>query len=150
MLAAFDVVVSFGVIEHFEHTAGCLNALSEFLKPGGVAITIIPNMVGLLGFFQKLMDQRVFDIHVPLDNQALAAKHQPMLNVISCNYFLFVNWNAINIESWKGRMSYRLAVRLRSWFSKGFWVLEEACPIIFKPNRLSSPYINCVAKKPCA
>jgi SAM-dependent methyltransferase len=150
MLAAFDIVVSFGVVEHFEHTAGCLKALSQFLKPGGLAITIIPNMVGLPGYFQKVINRRVFDVHVPLDNRALAANHEPSLNVLSCSYFLFVNWGAINMENWEGQMSYRLGTRLRSWMSKGFWVLEDLAPIIFKPNRLSSPYINCVAQKPCA
>ena len=31
---AFDVVVSFGVVEHFENTSACLQAIGEFLKPG--------------------------------------------------------------------------------------------------------------------
>ena len=31
MLGVFDVVVSLGVVEHFEDTASCLNAVSSFL-----------------------------------------------------------------------------------------------------------------------
>lgn len=146
MLASFDVVVSFGVVEHFDNTAGCLQALSEFLKPGGLAVTSIPNMVGLIGNIQKLVNRPVFDVHVPLDDRALAVHHTPSLTVLSCRYFLFVNWGVINIDNWKGRMFYRFGVRFRSWMSKGFWALEHLVPA-FKPNRLTSPYINCVARK---
>jgi 2-polyprenyl-3-methyl-5-hydroxy-6-metoxy-1,4-benzoquinol methylase len=149
MLAAFDVVVSFGVVEHFEPTAGCLKAFSEFLKPGGLAITSIPNMVGLVGYIQKIANRGVFDIHVPLDDRALAASHEPSLQVISCRYFLTVNWKVINIENWQSKVFYRLGVRMRSLMNKGFWILEDLVPII-KPNRLTSPYINCVARMPCA
>ena len=149
MLAAFDVVVSFGVVEHFENTAGCLKAFSEFLKPGGLAITIIPNMAGLVGSIQKGVNRRVFDIHVPLDDQALAAHHAPSLQVLSCRYLLIVNWSVINIENWEKSICYRIGVRVRSWMSKGIWILEDFVPI-FKPNRLTSPVITCVARKTCA
>jgi len=35
LIDAFDVVVSFGVVEHFEDTAG-IAAFSRFLKPNGI------------------------------------------------------------------------------------------------------------------
>lgn len=150
MLAAFDVVWSLGVVEHFENTAGCLQAMSQFLKPGGVVITNIPNMAGLVGSIQKIVDRKVFDIHVPLDALSLAAAHhRPTLQVLSCRYFLLANWGVINMENWKGSMRYRVSVRLRSWISKGFWIFEDLFPVL-KPNRLTSPYINSVARKPCA
>lgn len=149
MRGAFDVVVSFGVVEHFEDTAGCLRAFSEFLKPGGLLFTNIPNMAGLIGSIQKLVNRPVFDIHVPLDDRALAAAHQASLDVQSCRYFLFANWNVVNVETWERNISYQVFVRLRSWISKGCWVLECFVPGI-RPNRLTSPYIICVARKPCA
>jgi len=49
MQEMFDIVMSWGVIEHFEDTAGCLQACSRFLKPGGTMITVIPNMCGIPG-----------------------------------------------------------------------------------------------------
>ena len=149
MRGAFDVVVSFGVVEHFEDTAGCLRAFSEFLKPGGLLFTNIPNLAGLIGSIQKLVNRPVFDIHVPLDDRALAAAHQASLDVQSCRYFLFANWNVLNVETWERNISYQVFVRLRSWISKGCWVLECFVPGI-RPNRLTSPYIICVARKPCA
>jgi 2-polyprenyl-3-methyl-5-hydroxy-6-metoxy-1,4-benzoquinol methylase len=147
MLASFDVVVSLGVVEHFENTTGCLKALSEFLKPGGLVITSIPNMAGLMGAIQKVVNRPVFDIHVPLDVRALAANHEPNFRLLSCRYFLVMNWNVINIENWNKKAFYPVAVRLRSWMNKGFCTLERFAPIL-KPNRLTSPYITCVARKP--
>ncbi|WP_437830178.1 methyltransferase domain-containing protein [Sorangium sp. So ce1153] len=34
-----DAVVSPGVVEHFEDTAGCLRACARYLRPGGPIIT---------------------------------------------------------------------------------------------------------------
>ena len=70
MLKAFDVVVSFGVLEHFEDTTACIAAFSKFLKPGGLLITNIPNLCGLNGLIQKMINRSIFDIHVPLDKKS--------------------------------------------------------------------------------
>jgi 2-polyprenyl-3-methyl-5-hydroxy-6-metoxy-1,4-benzoquinol methylase len=149
LLKAFDVVVSFGVVEHFENTAGCLTAFSEFLKPGGLMVTNIPNMVGMIGSLQKVLNRAVFDIHVPMDERRLAAGHEPSLQVLSCRYFLIVNWSVVNIENCQNKYLHRIALSVRSSLSKGFWILEDFIPFI-RPNRVTSPYINCVARKPCA
>lgn len=143
---AFDVVVSFGVVEHFENTSACLQAISEFLKPGGIAITNIPNMVGLIGSLQKAVNRSVFDIHVPLDACELQARHTPHLRVVSCRYFLFMNLSAVNIGNRGGRLLNDIGARVASWISKGCWVLEDIVPVL-KPNWVTSPYINCVARK---
>jgi len=149
MLKAFDVVVSFGVVEHFENTAGSLSAFSEFLKAGGLIVTNIPNMAGLVGSLQKVLNRPVFDIHVPMDDRMLAAGHESSLQVLSCRYFLIVNWGVVNIDNCQSKYLHRIALHVRSSLSKGFWILEDLIPFI-KPNRLTSPYINCVARKPCA
>ncbi|WP_436620554.1 class I SAM-dependent methyltransferase [Sorangium sp. So ce136] len=38
-VGAIDAVVSLGVVEHFEDTAGCLRACARYLRPGGRIIT---------------------------------------------------------------------------------------------------------------
>lgn len=47
--ARFDVVVSFGVMEHFDDTTAAARALAAYLTPGGVVVTVIPNMTGAIG-----------------------------------------------------------------------------------------------------
>jgi 2-polyprenyl-3-methyl-5-hydroxy-6-metoxy-1,4-benzoquinol methylase len=147
MLKAFDVVVSFGVLEHFQDTAACVAAFSKFLKPGGLLITNIPNLCGLNGLIQKQINRPVFDIHVPLDKQSLVRFHQMNgLRVISCDYFLFMNLGVLNFQNLKGSFIYTGAVRLRSLINIIAWILEEAIPLL-KSNRWSSPYINCASTK---
>ncbi len=147
MLKAFDVVVSFGVLEHFNDSAACMAAFSTFLKPGGLLITNIPNLCGLNGLIQKMINRPVFDIHTPLDKQTLVDIHQMNgLRIISCNYFLFMNLGVLNFENWNGGLLYRAAVRLRSLVNIVAWSLERAVPLL-KSNRCSSPYINCASTK---
>lgn len=147
MLKAFDVVVSFGVLEHFKDTTACISAFSRFLKPAGLLITNIPNLCGLNGLIQKMINRSIYDIHIPLDKISFVRFHQINgLRIISCDYFLFVNLGVLNIENLKGSLFYKGAAQLRSLINKVAWVCERAIPML-KPNRWSSPYINCVAVK---
>jgi cyclopropane fatty-acyl-phospholipid synthase-like methyltransferase len=148
LIGAFDVIVSFGVAEHFQNTSECISAFARFLKPGGLLVTSIPNMVGLNGSLQKLLNRAVFEIHVPLDKGTLAEAHcSSGLEVIMCEYFLPVNLLVVNIERMRGTFSYNLVMALNSCFSKLAWLVTNALPLL-QPNPFTSPYINCLAKKP--
>jgi 2-polyprenyl-3-methyl-5-hydroxy-6-metoxy-1,4-benzoquinol methylase len=147
MLKAFDVVVSFGVLEHFKDTTACIAAFSQFLKPRGLLITNIPNLCGLNGVIQKMINRAILDVHVPLKRDAFMQAHEINgLRVISCDYFLFINLGVLNVENLRGSLVYK-AARLRSWINEVVWIFERSVPGL-KPNPWSSPYINCVAVKP--
>ena len=147
MVGAFDVVISFGVAEHVEDTSACVRAFSKFLKTGGLLITNIPNLLGLNGFLQRILNRPVFDIHIPLTRDDLAHAHQMAgLRLISCNYFLFAHLGVLNIDNLKGSFFYPLACRLRTLINVSVWIFERTIPIL-KPNGWSSPYINCLAMK---
>ena len=103
MLEAFDVVVSFGVVEHFDDTTAATEALGRFLVPGGTLVTVIPNLGGsLIALIQRFVNRPVFDVHVPLDHRQLADAHRAAgLELRTCGYFLGVNWNVVNIAAWR-------------------------------------------------
>lgn len=150
LLETFDAVASFGVVEHFDDTAACIAAFSRFLKPGGFLVTIIPNLTGTMGLIQKAVNRPALDVHVPLDRVALEEAHKDGgLEVVSCDYLLFGSWAIVNIELWRGKPFFGAAIRLRSWASKAMWAAEKAIPLL-RPNRLTSPYVACIARKPCA
>lgn len=152
MIEKYDVVVSFGVAEHFENTAHCLEAFGKFLKPGGILISFIPNMTGAVGFFQKIFDYSIYKIHIPLNRGVFEMAHKEAGFIVeSCDYFLAINWGVVNLENWKldKPFRYKILVRIRSWLSKVFWILEEKAGLHLKPNQLTSPFILCVAKKSC-
>jgi len=95
----FDVVVSFGVIEHFADTANALTALARYLKPGGLLLTVIPNMTGLVGWIEKSLNPAVYGIHVPLGRSALAdAQEGAGLRTIAVDLFMATNFGVLNLN----------------------------------------------------
>jgi 2-polyprenyl-3-methyl-5-hydroxy-6-metoxy-1,4-benzoquinol methylase len=150
----FDVIVSFGLVEHFEDTASCIAALAKFLKPGGVVITTIPNLTGVLGLLQKHLNRPVYDVHVPLDRDALLSAHMKCgLEIVRCEYFLFTNSGVVNTMSVEGPGARGFATKTlrRALFavSVATWAIDGRRGRLM-PNRITSPYVVCVAKKPAA
>lgn len=150
MLDAFDAAISFGVAEHFESPTECIHAFSRFLKPGGIIVTIIPNLTGILGTLQKVINRPAFNVHVPINRDALRQAHEEAgLTVSFCDYFLFGGFTIINLENLRSTPAYNTAVRLRSLLSKVAWRAEGRASWL-EPNRWTSPYVVCIATKPCA
>lgn len=146
MVGAFDVVVSFGVVEHFEDTAACLSSFAAFLKPGGVMITVIPNLAGIIGAIQKRLGRTIYVVHVPMDKRTLRGAHQRAgLSVQTCGYFLGINWGVLNFSDWRNYYLRWIARGLQSFASRFFWLLERM-GLRIRPNRLTSPYIVCLAQ----
>jgi len=152
MFGTFDVVVSFGVAEHFEDTAAYLVAVSRFLKPGGMLITNIPNMVGWIGSIQKAVNRRVYDIHQLIDPAMLKEAHVlAALDVLECDYFMYTSFGVNNLAG--------ISTRTPTGFLKKIFlgVLARVSMLVWRaeakfgalpPNKLTSPYINCIARKP--
>jgi 2-polyprenyl-6-hydroxyphenyl methylase/3-demethylubiquinone-9 3-methyltransferase len=70
--AAFDLVMSFGLIEHFEQVAEVLRSMAEIVRPGGLLVATVPNLGGLYGRMQALVDAEVLKQHLVLGADALA------------------------------------------------------------------------------
>jgi hypothetical protein len=115
-------------------------------------VTVIPNMVGLIGLAQKCLNRPVFDIHVQVDKEALKGAHERSgLNVIECNYFLVTNFGICNLNgvpsksvSWFFK---KAVLVLLTRLSMMLWFVEERIGL-FKPGRLTATYINCLSRKP--
>jgi 2-polyprenyl-3-methyl-5-hydroxy-6-metoxy-1,4-benzoquinol methylase len=149
---SFDVVVTFGVVEHFGDTARVVQALSYFLKPGGFLYTMIPNLSGAIGTVQKTLNRAVYDIHVPLDRESLGLAHVSAgLEVKECEYFISTdfgvcNLNGIRIHSpvW---MIKKVALALLTRLSMCVWWCERITGGYWPARRTFSPYINCLAQR---
>lgn len=148
LFGAFNVVVSFGVVEHFSPTEDCLKALRRYLRPAGRLISIVPNLSGLMGTLQNFVDREVRDKHMMIDTDSFVAAHERAgLRPLSCEYQIFLNLGVLNAERWKAHASlYWLTERVRSVGSKLAWLAESHIRS-FKPNRWTSPYIFCLAER---
>ena len=147
LIGKFDLVVSFGVVEHFENTAQCLKSCAAFVKPGGKLLTLIPNMSGIVGLIQKYVDRLVYDVHVPLTKKQFIMEHQKAdLSLENCDYFMSINLNAANSGSFAGHAFNTYLRHLLSGTSKIFWMLEKQ-GLTFPKNGVTSPYLIAVAKQ---
>jgi SAM-dependent methyltransferase len=72
---AFDVVYSGGFVEHFPDAQPLMERMAELLAPGGVVITAVPNLDGVNGVLQKLVDADCFSRHVVFTPDTLDAAH---------------------------------------------------------------------------
>jgi 2-polyprenyl-3-methyl-5-hydroxy-6-metoxy-1,4-benzoquinol methylase len=148
-----DVVVSFGVVEHFADPADCMRACSRLLKPGGVMVTTVPNMAGLVGQLQRLLDPAVFQRHVALDVARLRDAHERAgMTVLDTRYVLFINLGVVNINEAPpgvGRAMRGAALTVLKGITGVLWFFEQTLGAL-PPNALTSPYVFCLARKPSA
>ncbi|MFI5158282.1 MAG: class I SAM-dependent methyltransferase [Sphingobacteriales bacterium] len=71
----YDLVTSFGLIEHFSDTASIIKTHLQFLKPGGTLFITLPNFTGVNGWVQKNFDKENYDKHyIDCMNPAFLAK----------------------------------------------------------------------------
>lgn len=145
-LNAFDVVMSFGVAEHFTDTAMVLRAFARYLKPAGHLLTVIPNMTGLPGAIQRLLDPNVFAVHVPLGVDELRASHNAAgLQPLICRPTAFANAGVVN----PGRLNKTF---LRPFISGTFTAINATVRAVERvsgalpANAVTSPYFLCLAR----
>jgi 2-polyprenyl-3-methyl-5-hydroxy-6-metoxy-1,4-benzoquinol methylase len=72
----YDVVVTFGLIEHFEDSSSIVNRLTGFVKPGGVIASVVPNLYGPEGWVLKAVRPEVYAGHVPIRLQEFRRFHE--------------------------------------------------------------------------
>lgn len=112
----FDIVMSFGFVEHFKDVEAVILRQSEWLLPGGTLIIGVPNFRGLHGIIQKIFDREVLDYH--------------NIGIMSRSYF----------QSFDGKGK----LRLESFDFIGSF--EPALPMTTRPRRAKALMIRSVLK----
>jgi|ERR1035437_326794 SAM-dependent methyltransferase len=59
----YDLVCSFGFIEHFTDLEQVLCAHLKFMRPGGILLMTLPNFRGVNGLIQKIFDPATLALH---------------------------------------------------------------------------------------
>ena len=142
----FDYVYSMGLIEHFADTVGAIRACAKYLLPGGLMITLIPNMTHMPGFLQKTLGRDIYYKHVVLDLSKLLQAHRDAgLDEVDSAYLSFFNFGLTRMQVY----SPSVQQFMQKWghrVSVGLGALHEA-GLPFKPNRFTSPTIACTFRK---
>lgn len=138
----YDLVLSCGLIEHFNDTADIINRHINFVKPGGTLFITLPNFKALNGWFQKNFDKENYDKHnIDCMDPKLLENicKQAGLQVIQSKYFgHFSLW----LENEQQKPA---GVRL---LKKSMWLAGKIFTKIFPFNsKQLSPYIILEARK---
>jgi SAM-dependent methyltransferase len=147
---AFDVVVWFGVAEHFDDPTKAIRAAAEFLKPGGLLITEIPNLVGAAGWFQRVFNRPVYDIHVPHSRESLRSHHVAAgLEVVYSDYAVPTDFGVVEIggapKSALLPIKERILYGLRLLTGAVWWLDRR---VSLPVTRLFSGFVIVAARKP--
>jgi hypothetical protein len=59
----YDIVFSYGFVEHFENTEDLMNRHINLLSENGKLLVVIPNFRGLNGLIQYFFDRESFNVH---------------------------------------------------------------------------------------
>lgn len=95
----YDIVTSYGVIEHFSEASEVLRAFSKCLRPGGLLLTFVPNMNGLPGHILRGLDRPLFDTHCLFDLQQFKDYHgRAGLEVIHGSYSEWLDLALLPLE----------------------------------------------------
>jgi 2-polyprenyl-3-methyl-5-hydroxy-6-metoxy-1,4-benzoquinol methylase len=148
-----DVLVSFGVVEHFSDPADCVRACARLLKPGGLMVTTVPNMAGLTGRLQRALDPAVYEKHVALNADRLRSAHERAgLQVLDTRYVLFAHLGVVNINEAHagiGGVVRSMVLGGLKALTAMLWFVEKRVGSL-PANAATSPYVFCLARKPSA
>lgn len=147
LLARFDYVWSYGFLEHFDDTDLAVVSAARFLAPGGLMISVVPNMTGFMGFLQRRAERSIFDLHVPLDHTDLAEAHRAAgLDVLAARFILPTSFLVLNFGARERSALRPLIAGAKIAASLPFWTLDRIG--LWPANSVTSPYVFCLARKP--
>lgn len=147
----FDVLWTYGFIEHFDDPQKVVARIASFVKPGGLVITLVPNLMGAIGWLQKMVDRGVYSKHVIISPRLLDDIHQKvsLQPVISARYFGIFSIGVVNFNHIRRQLPkmidaiFWFLVRLTQHLvCFPFWISR-----LEPESRLFSPYIIGVYKK---
>jgi 2-polyprenyl-3-methyl-5-hydroxy-6-metoxy-1,4-benzoquinol methylase len=142
----FDLVLSFGVVEHFTELSHALLAQREYLKDKGLMFSLIPNMAGSIGYLTKLFNRKIYEMHNPHDWHSFFDGHRGAgLTVISGGYLGSINFGVLSscFEKQEG-FSWHTYVFLTR-LTKALWLVESKLGDLPR-GRIFSPYIYAISR----
>lgn len=148
----YDIVFSYGVIEHFDRPEDVVRIFSSFLNPGGVIITLVPNLNGLMGSMVRKFTPDVYAMHRVITPDNLRSYHEASgLHALKTKYagtLVLRVMPLVHSRHWLFRIGGKKSIMLSlvEFTDKVFARLFTSLKIDW-PSRFFSPYIITVAEK---
>jgi SAM-dependent methyltransferase len=100
---SFDIVSSFGFIEHFDDPGDIVQKHLRLLKKGGILIVQIPNLSGFNYRLSHFFNKEVLDIHnlSIMNEESFKSLFNSTTTVpLFCNYYGTFNFGLYNAKGW--------------------------------------------------
>ncbi|SRR6266480_1786539 len=131
---SFDLVCSFGLIEHFDDPREIVRRHAVLAKPGGVVLITVPNYGGIYGRIQRYFDPESLDIHnLDIMNPGTLAKLAPLDTVAEVQTFEYGRmspWLISFSKRWPRLVAGGSAVFLNGIALLQPFDLKPVCPLI--------------------
>ncbi|MGV8877525.1 MAG: class I SAM-dependent methyltransferase [Sphingobacteriaceae bacterium] len=138
----YDLVLSCGLIEHFQDTKGIISKHLNFLKPGGSLLITLPNFKGVNGLIQQKFDPENYSKHhIDSMDLALLGKICLELNLKSVKTYYYGHFS-VWLENPEEKSKAAKALTKLVWLAGK--VITKVIPI---NSKLLSPYIVVAAQK---
>jgi 2-polyprenyl-3-methyl-5-hydroxy-6-metoxy-1,4-benzoquinol methylase len=140
----YDIVASFGFIEHFTDVGTIFKKHDMLLKDNGFLIIEMPNLRYFNKFIYSIFNRSLLKMHnLDIMNLKKLKELASEYKIIYCNYYksTLFDFNADNIE-----------LQSKPIMNKSFKIVSrliKALRLDNIPNRFFSPYIVLIAQKTC-
>lgn len=149
----YDVIFSYGVIEHFEDPEKVIKCLASLLNTSGIIISLVPNINGFIGFLSKIFINDIFKMHKIIDKKELRLCHtNNQLIDIKTNYAGIFTLGVIPLSSsntWffkEGSIQRKLTLHLISLIDNSLGYVFKIIPPRMGSSKVFSPYVISIAK----
>jgi cyclopropane fatty-acyl-phospholipid synthase-like methyltransferase len=143
---AFDVVFTMGVVEHFRPTVDAVRACARYLAPNGRMLTVIPNMHGFPGAATRWLSRELYEGHVAMTPNELAAAHaEAGLQVQCASYLVTFDGRVSNPRASPSRWKRAIYIPLLYGLTQVIWTIEDL-GVRLRPREATSPWVVVVAQ----
>jgi 2-polyprenyl-3-methyl-5-hydroxy-6-metoxy-1,4-benzoquinol methylase len=147
----FDIIISFGFIEHFGNPSLALGGMYQILRPGGIVFANVPNIAGIYGYLQKKIDWDVYNGHILMSDMEIAeyARQAGFIDVYSGYIGGLVYFSVLNFQTSKSSIAHAIISGLGRGVRLADIVIGRSLEYVRlnKSHSISSPYVYVVAKK---
>ncbi len=148
----YDVIFSYGVIEHFEKPEDIIKIFKSLTNSGGTIVTLVPNLNGLNGWLTRYFMKDVYKMHRVITREQLRSYHKS--NDLVDYKTGYAGTFSLTVIPWTtaNRGVLKKGFFLRSFFLKVIFGVNLILTSVFKilpdvPSKSFSPYIITVAKR---
>lgn len=107
----FDVMISFGLIEHYESPQEIISIFKKLLKDNGTMIIFIPNKNSIAGRITKYINPKFHKTHKILTIEEFREFHDDMA-IIYSGFIRFMDFSMINLQRVPKKISTLIGVSI--------------------------------------